>query len=94
MQYFIFSYMISLYIFSRPCRSHWLLYKQPCHSLINLFINSVSQPFPPTALQRPHAQMVRDTGCSAKVAPLNFPKCQIVEKIAEFQSGPPNLFEV
>ena len=31
------------------------------------------------------------TGCSAKVASLNFSQLQIVEKITEFQSGPPRF---
>ena len=35
--------------------------------LINSFINSVSQPFPPTALQCHHAQTVRDSTFSYKI---------------------------
>ena len=35
--------------------------------VINSFINSVSQPFPPTALRRRHAQTVRDSSSSYKI---------------------------
>ena len=49
-------------IISRPGRSQGLLYKQPRHSLINSF----SQPFPPTALQRRHAQTVWNSSSSYK----------------------------
>ena len=44
-------------VISRPRQSQGLLYKQPC----DLLIQSVSGPFPPTALQRRHTQMVRDS---------------------------------
>ena len=44
-------------------RSQWLLYKQPRDSLIN----SVSQPFPLTALWRRHAPTVRDSSSSYKI---------------------------
>ena len=36
-------------------------------SVINLFSVSVSHPFPPAALQRRQAQMVRDTSSSYKI---------------------------
>ena len=52
---------------SRPGQSQGLLYKQPCHSLINSFIHSLSHPFPPTALPRRHAQMGRDRASSYKI---------------------------
>ena len=35
--------------------------------VVHWFIQSVSQPFPPTALQRRHAQMVRDSSSSYKI---------------------------
>ena len=47
------------YIISRPGRSQGLLYKHLCHSL--------SEPFPPTALRRRHAQMVRDSTFCYKI---------------------------
>ena len=51
-----------VYIVSRPGRSQGLLYKQPRDYLSQ----SVSQPFPPTALRRRHAQRVRDGSSSYK----------------------------
>ena len=50
-------------VFSRPGGSHGLLYKQPCDSLIHSF----SEPFPPKALRRRHAQTVRDSTSSYKI---------------------------
>lgn len=50
-------------IFSRPGRSQGLLYKQSCDS----FIHSVCEPFPPTALRRPHAQTGRYSSSSYKI---------------------------
>ena len=50
-------------LFNRPRRSQGLLHKQPCDSLID----SVSHPFPPTALPRRHAQTVRDRVSSYKI---------------------------
>ena len=50
-------------ICSRPGQSQGLLYKQPCHSLINWF----SQPVPPTSLRCRHAQTVRDSTSSYKI---------------------------
>ena len=35
--------------------------------VINSFINSLSQPFPPPALRRRHAQSVRDSNSSYKI---------------------------
>ena len=52
-----------MHVVSRPRQSQGLLYKKPCDS----FIQSVSQPFPPTALQRRHAQTVRDSSSSYKI---------------------------
>ena len=52
---------------SRPGQSQGLLYKQLCHWLIDWFINSVSEPFPPTALRRRHAHMVRESTSSYKL---------------------------
>ena len=54
-------------VISRPGRSQGLLYKQPCDGLIHSFINSVSEPFPPTALRRRHAQTVTDSTSSYKI---------------------------
>ena len=51
------------YIISRPGQSQGLLYKHHCHS----FIDSVSEPFPPTALRRRHAQTVRVSTSSYKI---------------------------
>ena len=48
-------------MFSRPGWSPGLLYKQPCHKLINSVIQSVCQPFPPITLRHCHTQMVRDS---------------------------------
>ena len=50
-------------MFSRPGQSQGLLYKQSRHSLID----SVSHPFPSTALRRRHAQTVRDRSSSYKI---------------------------
>ena len=50
-------------VISRPGQSQGLLYKQFCHSLINL----VHEPFLPTALRRPHTQTVRDSSSSYKI---------------------------
>ena len=49
-----------LTVISRPGQSQGLLYKHLQDSLIQ----SVSQSFPPTALQRRHAQTVRDSSFS------------------------------
>ena len=54
---------LSSLVFSRPGQSQGLLYKQPRH----WFINWLSQPFPPTALQRRHAQTVTDSTSSYKI---------------------------
>ena len=57
-------FLTPLYNFcSRHGRSQGLIYKQPRHSLINWF----SEPFPPTALRRRHAQTVRDSTLSYKI---------------------------
>ena len=40
---------------------------QTALSLINSFIHSVTDPFPPTALRRGHAQTVRDSSSSYKI---------------------------
>ena len=48
---------------SRPGQSQELLYKQPRHS----FSERISQPFPPTALRRRHAQTVRVSTSSFKI---------------------------
>ena len=48
---------------SRPGRSQGLLYKQPRDS----FSQSVSDPFPLTALQCRHAQTVRDSSSSYEI---------------------------
>ena len=48
----MFSVNICYLFFSRPGQSQGLLYKQP-------FNHSLSEPFPPTALLRRHAQTVR-----------------------------------
>ena len=50
-------------VVSRPGQSQGLLDKQPRHS----FINSVSEPFPPTALGRRHAQTVGDSSSRFKI---------------------------
>ena len=50
-------------IIRRPGRSQGLLYKHLRDSLIN----SLSHPFPPTALRRRHAQTVRDSSSSYKI---------------------------
>ena len=52
---------------SRPGQRQGLLYKHLRHSFIHSFINSVSQPFPPTALRRCHAKTVRDRASSYKI---------------------------
>ena len=54
-------------MFSRPGQSQGLHYKHLCHSFIHSFIDSVSQPFPPTALQCRHTQTVRDRASSYKI---------------------------
>ena len=54
-------------VISRHGRSQGLLYKQPCNSLIKSVSQSVSHPFPPTALQRSHTQTVRDSSSSYKI---------------------------
>ena len=48
---------------SRPGRKQGMLYKQPRDLLNSL----VSQPFPPTALRRRHAETVRDSSSSYKM---------------------------
>ena len=53
--------IILITVISRPVRSQGLLYKQPRHSL------SLSEPFPPTALRRRHAQTVRVSTSSYKI---------------------------
>ena len=55
------------HIVSRPGRSQGLLYKQLCYWFIDSFINSVTDPFPPTALRRRHAKTVRDRSYSYKI---------------------------
>ena len=50
-------------LFSRPRQSQGLFYK-PLH---HWFINSVSQPFPPTALWHRHTQTVKDSTSSYKI---------------------------
>ena len=50
-------------IFIRPGQSQGLLYKQLC----NWLIQSVTNPFPPTASGRRHAQTVRDRTSSYKI---------------------------
>ena len=50
-------------IFSRPGQRQGLLYKQPCDS----FIQSVREPFPPTAFRRRHAQTGRYNSSSYKI---------------------------
>ena len=62
--YSIIGIYLYVYIFSRPGRSQGLLYKQPR----DVFIHSVvREPFPPTALQRRHAQTVGDSSSSYKI---------------------------
>ena len=51
------------FFISRPGQSQGLLYEHLCHS----FIEWVSEPFPPTALRRRHAQMMRDSSSSYKI---------------------------
>ena len=51
------------YILSRPGQIQRLLYKHLCHSLINWFIH----PFPPTDLQRRHAQTIWDSSSIYKI---------------------------
>ena len=48
-------------------RSQGLLYKHLCDSLIESVGQSVSEPFPPTALRRRHAPIVRDSSLSYKI---------------------------
>ena len=54
-------------VISRPGRSQRLLYKQPRHKLIHQFSESVSQPFPPTALQLRQTQTVKNRCSSYKI---------------------------
>ena len=51
------------WIINRPRQSQRLLYKHLRHSLINKLIH----PFPPTALQCRHAQLVRSSHSSYKI---------------------------
>ena len=56
-------FCIAWSVISRPGQSQGLLYKHLCHLLIHL----LSHPFPPTALQRHHAQTVRDSSSSYRI---------------------------
>ena len=54
-------------MFSRPGQSQGLLNKHLRHWFIHSFIDWVSEPFPPRALRRRHAQTVRDCSSSYKI---------------------------
>ena len=62
-KFFFTLILFQMSLFSRPWRSQGLLFKQPCDS----FSQSKSQPFPPTAFRRRHAQMVGDSTSSYKI---------------------------
>ena len=55
--------LFQLGIFRIPWQSQGLLYKELSYSIIN----SISNPFPPTALRRCHAKTVRDSSSSYKI---------------------------
>ena len=55
------------HLISRPGQSQGLLYKHLCHSFIDSFIDSVSEPFPPIVLRHCHTQTVRDSSFSYKI---------------------------
>ena len=54
-------------IFSRPGWSQGLLSKHLCHSIIHSYINWLSHPLLPTALQCRYAQTVRYSSSSYKI---------------------------
>ena len=61
---FLCSIKATVLILSRPGRSQGLLYKHLNHLLINSFIDWLTHPLVPTALQRRHPQKVRDRSSS------------------------------
>ena len=60
-------FILGLKMISIPGQSQRLLYKEPCGSLIQWVSESVSQPFPPTALRRHHNKTVWDSTSRYKI---------------------------